>query len=149
MPIKAFKALPYKLIIAGRNPSDQLKKLVSSGANTVLVENPSEKEMQHLVEHAQVNILLSYNSTGIKLKLLNALYNGRHCVTNEAGVKGTGLEKLCHIIHDESFLKQELPALMKLELTAEEINERQCILYSMFNNELNAKNMISAIYKIN
>ena len=53
--------------------------------------------MQDLISKAQVNILPSFNCTGVKLKLLNALFNGRHCIVNQDAVEGTGLESTCHI----------------------------------------------------
>ena len=40
-----------------------------------LIANPSEEEIQDLISKAQVNILPSFNCTGVKLKLLTALFN--------------------------------------------------------------------------
>ena len=51
--------------------------------HTCLVANPSEMEMQDMIAKAQINILPSFNNTGIQIKLLNALFNGRHCLVNK------------------------------------------------------------------
>ncbi len=47
--------------------------------------------MTELIREAQINILPSFNTTGIKIKLLNAIFNGRHCLVNPAAIAGTGL----------------------------------------------------------
>ena len=36
-----------------------------------------------MIAKAQINILPSYTHTGIKIKLVNAIFNGRHCLVNE------------------------------------------------------------------
>ena len=42
-----------------------------------------------------INILPSFSSAGIKLKLLNVLYNGRHCIANNETLSGSGFDSLC------------------------------------------------------
>ena len=56
--------------------------------------------MQDLIGKAHINVLPSFNATGIKLKLVNALFNGRHCLVNEATAEGSGLESACFVAHD-------------------------------------------------
>ena len=75
-----FNTLKIPLIIAGKNPSEKIKIAVKNYQHVSIVENPSDENMQLLITNAQINILPSFNNTGVKLKLLNALYNGRHCL---------------------------------------------------------------------
>lgn len=93
---EVFFKIKVPFVIAGKNPSRRLSKLAHLCQHTCLVANPSETEMNDLVRKAHINVLPSFSTTGIKIKLLHALYTGRHCVTNEAMVKGTGLEAACH-----------------------------------------------------
>ena len=69
-------------IIAGKNPSEKLKNIAYKNENVSLVSNPSEQEMNELINKAQIHLLPSFNTTGIKIKLLNALFNGRYCLAN-------------------------------------------------------------------
>ena len=90
--------LRVPLIVAGKDPSARLIRLVSRYPQGCLIPNPSQEEMQDLIGKAQIHLLPSFHSTGVKLKLLNALFNGRHCVVNEEALQciGTGAEA-CHI----------------------------------------------------
>ncbi|HMP94933.1 MAG TPA: glycosyltransferase family 4 protein, partial [Phnomibacter sp.] len=92
-----FSQIEIPFVIAGKNPSPALERLAHQQAHTCIVANPPEREMQELIKKAHINILPSFNNTGIKLKLINALYLGKHCLLNSAGVEGTGLESCCHI----------------------------------------------------
>src|SRR5690606_37782455 len=94
---EVFNDLTIPLVIAGKNPTRSLERVARNHNCTCEVANPSEQEMQDMIGKAQINVLPSFNSTGMKLKLLNALYNGRHCLVNDATVSGTGLESACHI----------------------------------------------------
>jgi hypothetical protein len=93
---KIFRHLKVPFVIAGKDPSKKLYALAQATENTCLVSNPSEKEMQDMIAKAHINVIPSYTTTGIKIKLLNALFNGRHCVVNDATVAGSGLESACH-----------------------------------------------------
>ena len=77
-----------------------LAKAVEANAHACLLANPAEDEMRDLLAKAQINVLPSFNETGIKLKLLNSLYNGRHCVVNDAAV----LAEIHHLSHGECFI---------------------------------------------
>jgi hypothetical protein len=67
-------------VIGGNNPSKKVIDLVKANPQASLTINPSEKQMQDIIAKAHINVLPSFNTTGIKIKLVNALYNGRHCV---------------------------------------------------------------------
>ncbi|MEO6329766.1 MAG: mannosyltransferase, partial [Ginsengibacter sp.] len=95
---------------------------------------------------AHINILPSFNSTGIKIKLLNALFNGRHCIVNAAAIDGTGLELLCHVANDSSAFKKIIADLYDLEFTTNDQELRKEILLSKYNNEENARRLIQWIY---
>ena len=90
-------------------------------SNTRLVANPTEQELNELIKEAQINILPSFNVTGIKIKLMNALYNGRHCITNDAAIewyRPAGNLHYCRptLIHLKKILKRFLiaPSQMKI-----------------------------------
>lgn len=143
---KVFNDLKVPFIIAGKNPSARLQSLIHQQENVCLLANPVEDEMRDLISKAQINILPSFNETGIKLKLLNALFNGRHCVVNDAAVEDTALESACHIGTTADALKQIIIQLYHQPFTPEEKVLRHKILCSTYNNSLNAQKIIASLY---
>jgi hypothetical protein len=103
-----FNRLKFPFVIAGKNPSKKLQRLAHDHQHTCLVANPSDKEMQDMISKAHVHVLPSLNNTGVKLKLLNAVFNGRHCLVNKAGVEGSGLEAFCHVADDAKSFQQKI-----------------------------------------
>lgn len=143
---EVFDSLKIPLVIAGRNPSLSLKKLVENKPTTCLVVNPTEEEMQDLIKKAQVNILPSFNATGVKLKLLNALYNGRHCLVNEPAIAGTGFNELCSVANNAQEFKQQINSLYAVSFSEEQINKRRDILKKIYDNEKNAIKLMTLIW---
>jgi hypothetical protein len=141
-----FKGLQVPFIIAGKNPSPQLAQLVQKSGHACLIANPSGQEMQDIIAKAQVNILPAFNCTGVKLKLLNALFNGRHCVVNDATINGSGLEAACHIGTTPNAMQEIIVQLYHKPFTEEEIKLRQTLLQSTYNNQQNAQRLIQWIW---
>lgn len=143
---KVFNDLKVPLVIAGKNPSAKLERVALQHPHTCLVADPSEQEMQDMIGKAQINILPSFNNTGIKLKLLNALYNGRHCVVNDATVQSTGLESACHIGTNANAFKSLVMQLYHQPFGEEEIRLRKKLLLGNFDNHRNAQRLIQWIF---
>ncbi|HUR09791.1 MAG TPA: glycosyltransferase family 4 protein, partial [Flavitalea sp.] len=143
---EVFHDLKVPFVITGKNPSPSLEKLAHGQVHTCIVANPGEKEMQDMITKAQVNILPSYNDTGVKLKLLNALYNGRHCVVNESTVKGSGLDAACHIASNAQGFKSIVSQLYHQPLGEEEYRLRSHLLQHAFDNKKNAERLIAWIW---
>lgn len=140
-----FNELEIDLIIAGKNPSQFLKEQTAKNKKVQLIENPVEEEMAELIKNAHIHILPSFNTTGIKIKLLNALFNGRFIITNAASLEGTGLETLCEIAEKPSEYINAIKQLMQLSFTENEVNKRNEILKSEYDNEKNARQLIQWI----
>ncbi len=143
---EVFNDIKIPLVIAGHNPSDELEKLAHVHKNTCLVANPSDKELQDLIKKAQVHVLPSFNDTGVKLKLLNALYNGRHCLVNLPAAEGVSLDGLCEIASTANDFKEAATALYEKPFTEEDAMHRQAVLGASYNNEANARKLIQWIY---
>ena len=111
-----------------------------------MVANPDDAEMIDLLRQAQVNILVTNQPTGLKLKLLNALYNGRFCLVNSDMVKGTSLEGLCVVADDQEQMIAEIKRLMEEDFTEDDIEERDVHMRQLYDNESNAQKIIRAIY---
>lgn len=140
-----FNRLEIPFIIAGKNPSSFLKNEIEKNKNVGLIENPSQGKMQELIKDAHIHLLPSFNSTGIKIKLLNALFNGRFIITNAASVEGTGLESLCELTEAPSDYAKKIPELFEISFAENEIIKRKEILKTMYDNEKNARELISLL----
>ncbi|HUR65373.1 MAG TPA: hypothetical protein VMZ03_03400 [Chitinophagaceae bacterium] len=137
---KVFIKIRKPFVIAGKKPSRRLQKMAHLCQHTCLVADPTESELNDLIHKAHVNVLpyFNKNSTGIRLKLLHVLYEGRHCVVNESMVKGTGLEGTCHIASSADAFASIITQLSFQPFTTEEKELRKKLLGSTFNNEKNS-----------
>lgn len=126
-------------IVAGKKPSKRLQRIANLCQHTCLVADPSEKEMNDLVRKAHINVLPCFNKsiTGIRLKLLHALFEGRHCVVNDPIVAGTGLEDACHIGNNANAFASIIMQLYRQPFCSEEIALRKRLLGSTYDNEKN------------
>ena len=140
-----FDKTTIPFVIAGKDPSEKLKRLVHAHPHTCLVANPDDKELQDLIAKAHVHVLPSFNNTGVKLKLLNALFNGRYCLVNAAAVAGSDLHAYCQIASDATSFQLKINELFTLDLTENEIQKRQGLLQQQYNNEENAKKIIALL----
>lgn len=141
-----FEQLKTPFVIAGKNPSAQLQELAHRYSHSCIVANPSDKEMQDMIAKAHINVLPSYTFTGMKVKLVNALFHGRHCVVNDATVDGSGLSAACHIGTTANAFREIIAQLYHQPFTADEILGRKRLLNGMFNNEANAKKQVRWIW---
>jgi glycosyltransferase involved in cell wall biosynthesis len=141
-----FDSLNIPFVIAGKNPSSFLKKLTTKYDNVSIVSNPSAGKMDELIRNAQIHLLPSFNNTGIKIKLLNALFNGRFIISNAAGVEGTGLESLCEISETKEDWQNSIKHFFQQTFTEEDINARRKILEETYNNVANGEKLIQWIW---
>ena len=90
--------------------------------------------------------LPSLNNTGVKLKLLNALFNGRHCLVNNAGVEGSGLHPICQVAEDAEDFKTAINYLYNIPYEAEENIQRQVVLQELYSNKKNLEKMVEVFW---
>ncbi len=143
---KVFNDIDIKLIIAGLSPQEHLKRLAGNYPNVKIIVTPTDEEMFNLIKNAHVNILVTFQATGLKLKLLNTLYNGRFTLVNSPMLNGTRLNDLCVIADDKEELKIALDDLSKKKFTRENINLRKETLNRFYSNETNAKKLIEYVF---
>jgi len=143
---EVFNDLDIPLRIAGMKPSNELENAVFKKENIELIKNPEKEKMKELIEKAQVLTLPTFQNTGIKLKLLNSLHTGRHCLVNSPMVLHTGLEELCIIADSVSEFKEQVKNLMGKPFDVSETERRKRILAENYSNEENAKKLIRLLF---
>lgn len=141
-----FCRLKVPCIIAGLRPSEKLAKRVAALPNVTLRADLPDKEMRELIRQAQVNVLVTHQPTGLKLKLLNALYQGRHCVVNEEMVAGTPLGSLCTVADDGPSLASAIEHLWSIPFTKEELQRRQQAMSALYDTKANARLLIRTVF---
>jgi hypothetical protein len=134
-----------ELVIAGLDPPEWLSRLAATRTNVRLVPDPSDEAMFRLIREAHVNLLVTFQPTGLKLKLLNALYNGRFCLVNPDMVAGTSLETLCQVGKNPQDLKTKLRDLFLQDFSPDEITRRAQLLESVYSNQVNCNLFLEVI----
>jgi len=136
-------ALDMPVVFAGKDPSPKIAEACERLEHCRLIANPDMKTMEQLVAEAQVHLLPTFQDTGLKLKLLHALFNGRHLVVNREMVAGTGLSEMCHIAEKPSQFIEKTKALFETPFEAEAVKERNDFLLQRYNNIRNAQRIMT------
>lgn len=125
-------------VIAGLNPSERLRAKCEE-KKVKLISNPGDQEMVELIRDAQVNILVTFQATGLKLKLLNTLFNGRHTLVNPAMVHGTGLAELCSIAEANVDLRNKMIELFDTPFDTSHFHKRETLLLARYSDSVHAE----------
>ncbi len=141
-----FSSISIPFIIVGKKPSINLIKAIKNNRNICIEANPSEDNMTDLIRNAQINVLPAQSSAGIKIKLLNAIFNGRHCLVNSMSVSGTSVEAACNMAESSSEFIEAIETLYKLAFTEKDIQIREKILKEIYNNTESASQLIHLLY---
>ena len=128
------------------NPSKELKRAINGKTSIKLISEVSQKELNELIMNAQINILPTFQETGIKLKLINALFLGRFCIVNTKMIRNTNLESLCLISDNPEQTKKLVLDYYKKEFNSEEFKSRAETLETLFDNTKNIDLLLEKYY---
>ena len=135
-----FNKADVPFVIAGKGISQNLRMTAKKIKNCRLIDNPPVDELNSLIRDAHIHILPSQNNTGVKLKLLHALCEGRFCITNNNGIKGSHIHSGVHIANTAEEYIVLLKQLFNQEFTEDDFMERTYI-QTIYNNALNARKL--------
>ena len=90
-----------------------------------LVSNPNTEAMGELIQNAHIHVLPTFQQSGMKLKLLSALFGGRHVLVNDAMLHGTGLRAACNIANDKDGFIAKINDLAQQPFTQQDILYRK------------------------
>lgn len=130
-----FSKMELKCIIAGKNPSLHLVNAVKKYKNIELIPNPSFEKLNQLIQESNICVLPTFQSTGIKLKLIDSLMQGKHCLVNSQMLTGTSLGDFCHQAETPLDFISKINELSVLNFTANDFEKRRTHLKSYFNNQ--------------
>jgi len=140
------KVCPYihiPFLFAGKDPDEKVRKACAELPHCRLVANPGMEEMEQLIAEAQVHVLPTFQATGLKLKLLHALFNGRHVVVNEAMVAGTGLAGACTVADNAGSFIEHIRTLADIPFEPDTVRERSKLLLERYDNRKNARRIMA------
>ena len=134
-------------IIAGLNPDKSIYKAAEKHTNLEIKSNLSNQEMKKLINEAAINILFTNQTSGVKLKLINSLYQGHYCLANEKMLNGSGLDDLCVPIPDKpEKISECIKEYLSKNFPDSEIQKRKQVLGEMYDNRKNAKKIIEIAF---
>jgi hypothetical protein len=142
---RVYSNIKIPLIVAGGGAPNWLKKLIEEHKHITLDEQSDMVHIKKLLQQAQINVLPTFQPTGIKLKLLFALFNGRYCLVNNPMVAETGLEGFCTIADNENEMQQAVLDLFNQDFTIENIEERRA-MELIFSGENAAKKLVTLLW---
>jgi hypothetical protein len=135
----------FQIFIAGKNPSSKLQQKAKK-YNVKIIANPPEEEMEKLVAEAHIQLMLTFQPTGFKHKLLLSVYRGRHIIANSQILSGSGMETLVNKADSTLDIVSEIEHLRHLPFSNELIVFRHENLPSEHINNIKLQDLINNLF---
>ena len=142
---KVFPSAGMPVVIAGKNPVPAIVAACEQLADCRLIANPDRVTMDELIANAHIHVLTTFQQSGVKLKLLSAVYAGRHLVLNKEMLFGTTMpHEIGSIAHTETEFVAAIRHLRHIPFTDNDIQKRKAML-KQNNNNSNAAFLLKEI----
>ncbi len=136
---------PLPLKVAGKNiPAEIISEAREKNLRVEFYPSPGTTEMDNLIMNAQLILLFSFQSTGIKLKLMDSLFKGRYCIANGRILTEKVLENTCIRADTADEILAGITKIKSISFTDEDIQKRRAALRN-YENEGNCARLTSAI----
>ncbi|MBL0912314.1 MAG: glycosyltransferase [Bacteroidia bacterium] len=142
---EVFAESTVPLHIVGNRAPAALRAAIDKHPHIRLMENAGPQQIQEMMTEAQVHVLPTFQATGIKLKLLHALFAGRFCIVNPPMVLGTGLEEYCTLAGDAAEMRYQVEKYMQLPFTESDLQARKKLNESIFANRVGARTVLAGL----
>ena len=133
------KAEDYLLYHGNLSVEENLKAIYFLLDEVIPLTSPRKNQ---LIQKAKANILITFQPTGVKLKLLNALYKGGFCIVNSMILEGTDLANHCIIANSPKEISDSIKSITNLKFTQEEKILRLKRLELTYSNNTNAMKIL-------
>ncbi|MCH2224158.1 MAG: hypothetical protein MK066_05260 [Crocinitomicaceae bacterium] len=135
-----------QVILAGKNPSDELIKLAES-KGVEIIPNPDQKTMDSLIQNARVHLLSTDQSTGVKLKLLYSIMTYGQIIVSPEMTSGTSLDQWCNVVNSPAEWKETILEAFRTNISTSVIEARHQFMEEHFNTEVNCQLIIELLSK--
>ncbi|MCL9805618.1 glycosyltransferase family 4 protein [Flavobacterium amniphilum] len=140
--IEVFKKIPdYQLVIASGIEQDWVESKIQSASNIQFVKIEHQQHLSDLLRDAHINLMISFQESGTKLKIINSLFQGRHCVCNEKMIDDKEVLGFCHIAKTEKDFIEKINQLKDYPFLMD--SKRAKVLERRYNDLENAKKMFT------
>jgi len=143
---KIVPAVEMPVVIAGKDPPEGLVRKIKATPGARLVENPGAEEMERLVREAHIHLLLTFQRAGLKLKLLIALFRGRHIIANRDMMTLEGVDGCIEIAKESREIMESIREWQGVDFTTQDMELRKKCVSPELINEENGKKFIGKIY---
>ncbi len=132
-------------IAGGGDIPNRLLDLLHDAPSISFVHNPDQNQMHSLMHEAAVHVVWSFQSSGVKLKTINALLNGQHIVANSHALAGLDIELPCHRVETKAELSDLLKVLINQPFLVSALEYRRANIDAYFDNNTNATLLMPAL----
>lgn len=111
-----------KLIIAGRNPSEELKKTGAEAVGVTIIPNP--EKIVHVVHLANYYVCPIFTGSGLKLRNLDGLRHGLPILCHEVAANGyeeVAASGYLFAYHDETSFTEALKQMTSISLDPDKV----------------------------
>jgi hypothetical protein len=136
--IKVFeKITDYKLIIASSNGKKLIENKAKNNANIEFIELHNDSQLDDLFKNAHINVMLSFQQSGTKLKVINSLFKSRFCLINNNMIDDAEILKFCELANSENEFITKIKMLKDKPFL--EFEKREKAFEKVLNDVNNAK----------
>ena len=143
---EVFSNLNFPFIIAGKNPNRRIRNLIGRYSNISLIDSPSIEKLEILISQAKIHVLPTLQSTGMKLKLIHALFTKGTVIINSNMITDSELKNCCIIADTAEEMKNSVVESFTEPVKYEMLELRKNLLNKKFSNEENARELIKNIF---
>lgn len=133
----------YPLIIASSIENDALVKKCEQLKNVKYEVIKNQEHLEELSRNAHINVMLSFQESGTKLKAVNALFQSRHCVINKNMLDDTRLQNLCELAETKEDFVEAIESLKSKPFDGHK--QRMLVLDEVLNDSANAQKLYDFI----
>ncbi|MEX1001012.1 MAG: glycosyltransferase [Crocinitomicaceae bacterium] len=137
--------ISHKIVIAGKKPSGRLKLAASKVKNVQLISSPSHDAMKSLIRQAHIHLLITFQQTGVKLKLLHALQSGKHIIINSKMDDSGIFAEMCEVVNDTEATVKKIEELIPIDFTKEMKDLRDEKFNAIYSNQKKAEKILGLI----
>jgi hypothetical protein len=142
--IGVFKEIKdYKLVIASGSYENFIRKNIKDTSNIEFVYLEGFEKLKELLKNAHINIILSFQKSGTKLKLVNSLFRSRFCIINENIIDDEIVSDFCVSIASKEELILKINNLKTQPYT--DSKNKKAVLEKYLNDKVNAQKIIEIL----
>ena len=133
----------YPLIIASSLENESLTKKCEKLKNVRYEVIRNQEHLDQLSENAHINVMMSFQESGTKLKAVNALFKSRHCIINKNMLDDNRLRDLCELVESRDDFVEVIESLKSKPY--EGYKQRSLVLDEVLNDHKNAQKLYDFI----